>query len=109
MDIILWIILTICAVFFTVLTITLKDYPDIRGFSLVLAIISLISWIVAGLSAIDLTTTYVVLEEGNTIIEHTTHYADTWPITLFYIFASIFSLLMIIKQIHITWPGVEEQ
>ena len=106
MDIILWIILTICAVFFTVLSITLKDYPDIRGFSLVLAIISLISWIVAGFAAIDLTTTYVVLE-GTTIYEYTTHYVNTWPITFFYILASIFPLLLILKQIPEVWPGAE--
>lgn len=107
MDILIWIILTICAVFFTILMLTIEDFLEIKGFGLVLAIISLIFWIVAGISAINLTTTNLVLT-GGSIQEYTITYPNTWPITFFYILASIFPLIMILKKIPEVWPGVEK-
>ena len=107
MDILIWIILTICAVFFTILMLTIEDFIEIKGFGIVLAIIALLFWIVAGLSAINLTITNLVVMEGS-VQEYTATYPDTWPITLFYILASIFPLIMILKKIPEVWPGVEK-
>lgn len=107
MDITIWIVLTICAVFFTVLMLSIEDFVEIRGFGLVLAIMSLLFWIVAGIVVVDLSTTYLVLT-GGSIQEYTIVYPNTWPIALFYILASIFPFIMILKKIPEVWPGVEK-
>jgi len=102
MDLIIWIVLTVCSLFFTVLMLTVEEYHDIKGFGLVIAIVCLIFWIVTGLLAINLTSTNIYYD-GSTIIEQTVTYADTWPITLFYILAGIFPFLIILKKIPETW------
>ena len=102
MDIMIWIILTICAVFFTILMLTVEDYIEIRGFGIVIAIVCLICWLVAGLSAIDLTNT-VAAFDGTEVVEHTIHYENSWVIMLFNILAGIFPFLIILKKIPETW------
>lgn len=107
MDVLIWIILTICAVFFTILMLTVEDYVEIRGFGIVIAIVCLICWMIAGLSAIDLTNT-MVSYDGTDVVEYTIHYANSWVITLFNILAGIFPFLIILKKIPETWPGYGE-
>lgn len=102
MDIIIWLILTICAVFFTVLMLTVEDYVEIKGFGLVIAIVCLIFWLVAGLSAIDLTNTVAVFD-GSDVVEYTVHYDNSYLILLFYVLAGIFPFIMILKKIPETW------
>jgi len=102
MDILIWIILTICAVFFTILMLTVEDYVEIKGFGIVIAIVCLIFWLVAGLSAIDLSLTTVAFD-GSDIVEYTIHYENSWVIMLFNILAGIFPLLIILKKIPETW------
>ena len=105
MDIIIWLILTICATFFTALMLVIEDYTEIKGFGLVLAIVSLIFWIVVSLTSISLSQTYLITA-GGVIEERVVTYPNTWPIALFFALASIFSLLMVLKKIPETWPGV---
>lgn len=107
MDIIIWLILTICAVFFTVLMLTVEDYVEIRGFGIVIAIVCLIFWLVAGLSAIDLTQKSYIFD-GSTVSEYTIHYDNSWLILLFDVLAGIFPFLIILKKIPETWPGVDK-
>jgi hypothetical protein len=106
MDIVIWLILTICAVFFTALMLVIEDFSDIKGFGLVIAIVSLIFWITVGVSSINLSQTFLITT-GGTITEQTVYYANTWPLAFFFALASIFSLMMILKKIPETWPGVE--
>lgn len=89
------------------LMLTVEDYIEIRGFGIVIAIVCLIFWLVAGLSAITLTNT-VVSFDGSALVEHTITYQNTWPIMFFYVLAGIFPLLIILKKIPETWPGVDE-
>lgn len=105
MDILIWLILTICATFFTALMLVIEDFSEIKGFGLILAIVSLIFWIIVAITSISLSQTYLVTVAG-AIQEHTVTYPDTWPIAFFFALASIFSLLMILKKIPETWPGV---
>jgi len=102
MDIMIWLVLTIIAVFFTVLMLTVEDYVEIKGFGIVIAIVCLIFWLVAGLSAIDLTNTAVAYD-GSSVVEYTIHYANSWVIMLFSILAGIFPFLIILKKIPETW------
>lgn len=110
MDVILFILLTFCCVFFTLLTIVLEDYLDIRGFGLVLAIMSVVFWIGTGISAINITSTEVLYDVTiGEIVEHTITYDATWPITILFCLASIFPLLLVLKKIPETWPGVDKE
>jgi len=102
MEVIIWLILTICAAFFTVLMLTVEDYVEIKGFGIVIAIVCLIFWLVAGLSAVDLTSTFVGYD-GSSIVEHTVHYEYSWLILLFDVVAGIFPFLIILKKIPETW------
>jgi len=88
--------------------LALEDYGEIKGFGIVLAIVSLLSWIIVGILAINLTYTSTIVVNGN-IIDHTITYPNTWPIAIFYCLLSIFSLLMILKKIPEVWPGVKKQ
>lgn len=106
MDILIWVMLVICAIFFTILMLVIEDFSEIKGFGLVLAIASLIFWIVVSLTSITLSQTYLVTISG-TVQEQTVTYPNTWPIAFFFALASIFSLLMVLKKIPETWPGVE--
>lgn len=109
MDILIWIVLTICAIFVTVLMLTLEDYAEIKGFGLVLAIVSFTSWVVCGLLAVTLTYTEAVYDAtAATIVEYTITYADTWPIAFLFIGISIFPFLIMLKKIPETWPQVKE-
>lgn len=107
MDILIWIILTILTVFFTILMLALEDYGEIKGFGLVLAIVSLLSWVIVGILAVNLTYTSSIVVNGS-IVDHTITYPDTWPIAFFYCLFGIFSLLMILKKIPDVWPGVKK-
>ena len=106
MDILIWIILTILTVFFTIIMLALEDYGEIKGFGIVLAIVSLLSWLTVGILAINLTYTTTIVVNGN-IVDHTITYSDTWPIAFFYCLFGIFSLLMVLKKIPEVWPGVK--
>ena len=106
MDIIIWLTLLICAVFFTALMLMIEDFVEIRGFGLLLAIISLIFWIIVAITVISLSQTFIVVING-VVDERIVYYLDTWPLAFFFSLASIFSLIMILKKIPETWPGVE--
>lgn len=106
MDILIWIVLTILAVFFTILMLAVEDYGEIKGFGIVLAIVSLLSWIIVGLLAINLTYTSTIVVNG-IIVDHTITYPSTWPIAIFYCLFGIFSLLIVLKKIPDVWPGVK--
>lgn len=108
MDLYIWGTLVIAAILFTVLMLVLEDYAEIRGFGMVLAIISLIFWVVVALTSIDLSTTYVVIV-SDAVQEYTVRYPDTWPLALFFALASVFSLIMILKKIPETWPEVAKE
>lgn len=102
MDILIWIILTIVAVFFTILMLVVEDFVEIRGFGLVVAIACLVLWLVAGLSAVDLSLTTAVYN-GSSFVEHTVHYENSWVILFIHILAGIFPFLIILKKIPETW------
>jgi len=107
MDILIWIVLTICSIFFTILMLAVEDYIEIKGFGLVIAIVCLIFWLVTGLSAINLTNTFVTIYDTS-VTEHVVTYSDTWPIALFFVLAGIFPFLIILKKVPETWD-VEER
>lgn len=110
MEIMVWLILTILAVFFTLLMVFLEDYKNIYGFGLVISIIAFLSWIVAGLAAVDLSETSVMMNPSTYVMtEHTVHYEGSWVITFFYLLLSIFPLLMILKKIPETWKMEREE
>ena len=107
MEIIIWMILTILAVFLTLLMVFLEDYQGIYGFGLVISIIALIGWVVAGLAAVDLTETTVIYNPDTSSVEQvTTHHGLSWIITIFYLLLSIFPFLMILKKIPETWENI---
>jgi hypothetical protein len=104
MDVIIWLILTILSVFFTLLMVFLEDYDRIYGFGLVISIVATFGWIVAGLSAIDLTDTTAGYNASSAAMElFVVHYDSSWLITIFYLLLSIFPFLMILKKIPETW------
>jgi hypothetical protein len=102
MDVIIWLVLTALSLFFTLIMIALEDYENIYGFGLVISIISCISWIIAGLSVVDLTSLQYVYIDG-VPVEYMIHYSNSWVISIFYILASIFPFLNILKRIPETW------
>lgn len=110
MDIVIWLVLTFIAIILTFLMIALEDYKSIYGFGLVLSIICLVGWIIAGLSAIDISETTLVFNGTSGVIEtQVIYHNNSWIITLFYLMLSIFPLLMILKKIPETWKMKEEE
>ena len=94
--------------FFTLLTIFIEDYTEIKGFGLVLAVISVVLWLVAGVSAVDLTSTTMSFN-GTITEEYIIHYPLSWVISLVYMLISIFPFIMILKSIPDSWKKVKEE
>lgn len=108
MDILIWIILIVIAVFFTVLMLIIEDYTEIRGFGLVLAIFDFILWAIVGITAIRLSQSFMVVI-SDVATEQITYYSNTWPLAFLFIFPSFFCVLMVLKKIPETWPQVVEK
>lgn len=104
MDITISIMLLALSCFFTVLLYFInKDQEISEAFTITFCIISIAFWIIAGISFVDLSSTYTHVV-SDVITEHTVVYANSWLLILpVSMLGSAFPFFLILKKVWETW------
>jgi len=104
MDIAISMMLVLLACFFTVLLFMIDKDPEVsEAFTLVFCIVSIVFWIIAGISFTSLSSSVSHVVD-NAVVTHVIYFSDSWLLILpVSMLGSVYPFFLILKKVWSSW------